>query len=1347
MLRRRVTSPNANSPRIATLFLCTIAMLVIAGTGRSADLTPEVATVSASASELRLAIDMPAGSEPWQGLVAVPRGASAHLLETAEGIELGEPAIMHGVRIVPVSVSNPGGGATTRELAVGFDAAGGSLDARTQIAETFANLIASEFIGGERVLEDYEIVPGGYLMICSSALGVTGAVGPLAEWRRRQGYDVRVVTTAQTGTTTGQIKSYIQNVYDTAEVPLAYVSLVGDANGTVAVATWHENMSGYHGEGDHEYTRLEGDDILSDVHIGRLTARSVTELTGIVNKILDYEQTPDTLNDPGWFTRALLVGDPSSSGTSTIYVNQWLKEQLLELDYTQIDTLWSGPFANQIFQRLNVGASVYSYRGYLGCSGFNTGYIDNLTNGSELPFAVMPTCASGSFENTHTYTEAMLRNPNGGAIGAVGTATIGTHTRYNNCYFHGVWEGVLNESDRHLGYAHTRGKLELYRQYQQFEPDIVAIWSTWNNLMGDPATAMRQAMPDVPTVTYPSVLPPDAGAVPVTVTIGGQPRAAARVTAWRDGEVQVSGRTNASGEVVLALPTGLPAGDLAMTVTGDDLFPHRGELSVGSVDAYCATVGWSWNDGADLLPDAGETGELSLQVRNLGETIATDVRVAVDPVDDAVLVDGGVVIVGDLDPGETVTVASWTVTMPAELSDGSDLHLRTNARSGSDEPWTTLVTLPVSAPAFTVIATDWNGTAGQTGTLSLTVRNDGSEAALGLLAGFSSASNFLLPTGPVTVDLGNVAPGVVKTVEYQLAVAAEAWGGHLASCSLTMTTATGSRQDIAVTLPVGDVTDDSPVGPGTMGYLAWDDGDPVPDAPVYAWREIDPNHGGSGASVGLGDFSYEQDDTEILDLPFTFRYRGRDFDRISICSNGWVSLGATYLVHWRNWALPAAGSPDVMLAVFWDDLAQSGTNRVYHHHDAEDGVYVVQWSRMRNRFNGLQNCQVVLYDPAVHETTTGDGLIVFQYDQVTNNDSSRGYATVGIQDGTDGLTYTYYNQYAGGGRTLQSGRAIAFVPTPVAAPAGIAVDPGALEVLLAVGQATERTVEIRNTGAAGSTLYWQMSAHNSDVGKSVAADASLDRERTVTMVSPNGGEYWTIGESRSVLWTADPEVSRVRLQIDRGEGWEPLAADLEANLGSWTWTVAGPSSATCRMRVVDQGDVLVSDVSDGEFSIEAGIPWLALGQVAGQIAAGESETVTVSFDAAGLEPGQYEADLAIISSGSAPVIVPVILTIDTSTDAIELPRTVSLAPAAPNPFNPRTSLSFTLPQTGTARLTIHDMRGRLVRTLVDGVLPAGVHEVQFDGRDDRGRGLASGSYLGRLVVGSTTHSTPLTLVK
>ncbi len=65
----------------------------------------------------------------------------------------------------------------------------------------------------------------------------------------------------------------------------------------------------------------------------------------------------------------------------------------------------------------------------------------------------------------------------------------------------------------------------------------------------------------------------------------------------------------------------------------------------------------------------------------------------------------------------------------------------------------------------------------------------------------------------------------------------------------------------------------------------------------------------------------------------------------------------------------------------------------------------------------------------------------------------------------------------------------------------------------------------------------------------------------------------------------------------------------------------------------------------------------------------------------------------------------------------------------PNPFNPRTTVAFSLSHQGHVRIRVLDLLGRHVRTLVSRHFPAGEHAVEWNGRDDSGRGLASGSYL------------------
>ncbi|MBK8166834.1 MAG: T9SS type A sorting domain-containing protein [bacterium] len=85
--------------------------------------------------------------------------------------------------------------------------------------------------------------------------------------------------------------------------------------------------------------------------------------------------------------------------------------------------------------------------------------------------------------------------------------------------------------------------------------------------------------------------------------------------------------------------------------------------------------------------------------------------------------------------------------------------------------------------------------------------------------------------------------------------------------------------------------------------------------------------------------------------------------------------------------------------------------------------------------------------------------------------------------------------------------------------------------------------------------------------------------------------------------------------------------------------------------------------------------------------------------------------------------------------------------AAPNPFNPRTTVRFTLGEEGQVALAVHDAAGRLVAVLAGDRFAAGQHAVTWDGRDREGRAAASGTYFARLRAGDQTRTLALTLVR
>jgi hypothetical protein len=101
----------------------------------------------------------------------------------------------------------------------------------------------------------------------------------------------------------------------------------------------------------------------------------------------------------------------------------------------------------------------------------------------------------------------------------------------------------------------------------------------------------------------------------------------------------------------------------------------------------------------------------------------------------------------------------------------------------------------------------------------------------------------------------------------------------------------------------------------------------------------------------------------------------------------------------------------------------------------------------------------------------------------------------------------------------------------------------------------------------------------------------------------------------------------------------------------------------------------------------------------------------------------------------------------TSDAAQSIPASFSLEQNYPNPFNPETVIKFSLPQDARVSLKIYNVLGQVVSTPVDQNLPAGVHSVTWDGKNEQGSEVASGIYFYRIKAGSYESIMKMTLLR
>lgn len=98
-------------------------------------------------------------------------------------------------------------------------------------------------------------------------------------------------------------------------------------------------------------------------------------------------------------------------------------------------------------------------------------------------------------------------------------------------------------------------------------------------------------------------------------------------------------------------------------------------------------------------------------------------------------------------------------------------------------------------------------------------------------------------------------------------------------------------------------------------------------------------------------------------------------------------------------------------------------------------------------------------------------------------------------------------------------------------------------------------------------------------------------------------------------------------------------------------------------------------------------------------------------------------------------------------DDVVQPTDFKLGRNYPNPFNPSTTIRFSVPYASHVRISVYNVLGRPVRELVGGFFVAGSYQVEWDARDDRHRALPSGIYFYTMTAGRYVETAKMTLLQ
>ncbi|MCD4818583.1 MAG: T9SS type A sorting domain-containing protein [Candidatus Cloacimonetes bacterium] len=845
-------------------------------------------------------------------------------------------------------------------------------------------------------------------------------------WKHAKGIYTDVYTLDQTGTQSGQIKDFLQNLYDNPQTRPDYVLLIGDVDDTYQVSSFY--FSEENNVTDNPFVLFAGDDYFPDAIIGRISVDYTNELAVIINKILKYEKEP-YMNNTDWYNNAVLVAGNYSSTPPTpvtpTRVTRWLADKMQNYGFDNITQVYyppTYPGTAEIASAINNGASFVTYRGWGDANGWHYPYfhnenINDLNNGFLLPVMTSIVCNTGDFANNvdPCFGETWLRSgtvslPKGGVV-FIGPSDLHTSTKFNNAIFSGFYQGLLDEDIFTFGSAVLRGKIELYENYplNLESGGLVEFYFYTYNILGDPSIEMWTKVPEY----FNCDLPDDISLATNHLDINlPEDLNGAMCSVLQNGEI-IGTTTFENGNSILYL-NNPEQGEIVVTITKPNFHPY---IKTISVNTQAVDIGILEANAVDLFV-SGESNEIAITLKNYGSETASNVYAELTSENPYISIIDSSIDYGDINAGQTAE-QQYSISLSSDCPDESVLEFELEISTGSTQKFY-LVTTGLSIRIQSAVVNDANGIlepGEENAEIEVSIKNNGDVNAVNLSVEVVSGCSAVTLSNN-TPNLGNLNAGQTVNFIFNADVIEDCYVGRMARFELKFTDENGLETQSFFVFTIGDVDNTAPTGPDDYGYYCYDSNDiNYEEKPDYFWLEIDPNYGGNGEVFLMGD-----DTTEDVSLPFSFKYYGEDFNEISICSNGWISFETTWMVNFRNWGIPSALGPYGMVCAYWDDLKGEflggedfADMRICYYDDSANHRFIVEWNEAYNKFDVdmVEKFQLVLFDPNHYQTDDGNGVIQFNYHTINNPDATNNYTTIGIENMTqsDGIEYTFAGIY------------------------------------------------------------------------------------------------------------------------------------------------------------------------------------------------------------------------------------------------------------------------------------------------------------------------------------------------
>ena len=499
------------------------------------------------------------------------------------------------------------------EVEVRFDGADRA-ETERMLLNTYSpyfDIVYKQFFNYRQIMDVYDDHPDLMAypvnMIVVAPEDYISTLQPWLNWKTQKGFYINLVTTAQAGGNYNAIRSYVQNLYNTGisqgNTP-TFLVLVGDvAQVPNTMGTSTQKVT------DLYYGSVDGD-YFPDMFYSRMSAENTSQLTAVINKILQYEQY--TMPDPSYLNNVTLiagwdsywtprVGAPTINYATTYYYNT-------EHGFNEVHSHVNQSQYPGCYNALNTGVGFVNYTAHGSDNMWyqpqlnNTG-VNQLTNTDKYFLAMGNCCLSGNFGHSSAcFGEAMIRAENKAAYSYIGSCPntywyedyyfgVGATNVFNQTpsltnsatgVYDGIWmddtyntvSSIVFLGNLAVCYASTGG--------YQTSSSPTYYWQAYH-VLGDGSIMPYRVQPTPNNVSHASTFPVGATYFQVNAQEGSY------VAISQNNTLKGVALVPASGSVNVPV-SGVTSGQVRIVVTKPQRQPYIQDITVGNPQTYTINV-------------------------------------------------------------------------------------------------------------------------------------------------------------------------------------------------------------------------------------------------------------------------------------------------------------------------------------------------------------------------------------------------------------------------------------------------------------------------------------------------------------------------------------------------------------------------------------------------------------------------------------------------------------------------------------------------------------------------------------------------------------------------------------